>query len=825
MNYDERGNQPMSKKVTTKKDGVFRKLLRKRAMKIFLLILGLVFLLSIGGCSALYFTGSSMIDEKKLSDMQGSVLIAADGSKVAQLQGQNMEKVSLSQIPKVVQDAFISTEDKRFYSHNGIDPIGIGRAVFKDIIARSKDEGASTITQQLARNIFLPDEAQTKSFMRKTKEIMIALNLERKYSKEQILEMYLNRGFYAGHGVFGVQTASKYYFGKPVDQLTLAEAATLAAIPKAPTHYAPTYYENKDELKEKNKDTVDRRNLVLSLMYQNNKITKAQMEAAQKEPLNLAAPTKGNQDVYQAYVDYIVEEAEGKLGIPAEQLYSGAYKIYTYLDKTMQESMYEQFQIDGNFPKNAKNVNDIKVQGAMVILESKTGGITAMMGGRDYVAKGLNRTTIPRQMGSSIKPLVDYGPALEKGWTPSTIVQDIEKNYGTASNPYIPHNYNKQAYKGPIPMSEALKHSLNASAVWTLNEIGLNYGINYLKKFGIPVTQNDYNLATALGGMSKGATPIQMAQAYSAFDNNGTMTEAHAIKKITTADDKVLVEEQIKKTDVISPQTAYYMTEMLKGVVQGGTGTSAALSSHPVAGKTGTTQFEKVDNGNRDAWFVGYTPDYVAAVWMGYDKTDLNHYIIDTGGGVPSRMFHNVMTGALQGKPVHQFQMPEGAKPIEPPVTLPTIGDLSATVVMENNQLKVKVTWTGNGNAAVSYKLYRFQGSTANKQLIADGTGTVYMDNYDPAKMYSYVVVPYNNKTNQEGTMSNMAVTKAPVDLSPFGNNQNTGNQNINGTGTDNGNGNNNGNGTQGNNNGGTTQPGNGNTTGTNGNTKPNRQQ
>lgn len=792
-------------KSTSKITGRFRKWVRKKmTWKFFLLILGVIFLLSIGGCSTLYYVGGKLIDEEKLNDVQASEVIAIDEkTTVEKLGGMRLEKVTINQIPQVVQDAFVSTEDKRFYSHNGIDPIGIARAVFKDIISLSKDEGASTITQQLARNIFLPDEAQTKSFMRKTKEIMIALNLERNYSKKQILEMYLNRGFYAGHGVFGVKTAADYYFGKKdLGKLTLAEVASLAAIPKAPTYYAPTYYEDENEFAEKNKKPLERRNLVLSLMYENGKISKEQMEAAQKEPLVVQKPAKSERATYQAYIDYVVEEAEEKLGIPEDQLYSGGYKIYTYLDQQAQVAAFEKFKDDANFPKNPKGYNDVPVNGAMIILEAKTGGITAMVGRRDYQAKGFNFATRGyRQPGSSIKPLVDYAPALEKGWTPNTLVQDIEKDYAG----YKPHNHNNAAFRGPVTMSEALRDSLNAAAVWTLNEIGLNYGISYLEKFGIEVKDENRSLPLALGAQE--SNPLQMAQAYSAFANNGVMNEAHAIKKITTHDGRLLVPEQKKETQVITPQTAYYMTEMLKGVVRGGTGTAAALASHPVAGKTGTSEEPNINGGNRDAWFVGYTPEYVAAIWMGYVKPDSNHYIQDTGGGKPAKMFNLVMTEAMKGKPVKQFVKPDGVAVVEPPMTMPTITDLSAKIVKVNNQLKVKITWTKSENEAISYKLYRFKITTYNKELIAEGKGNVYFDDYEQGSFYSYVVVPYNTETNQEGNMSNIATTPIPIGidnpddgeepggiLPGIGNN----NGNNNGDGNDNGNnqgGNNNNNG------------------------------
>ncbi|GEN34946.1 PBP1A family penicillin-binding protein [Aneurinibacillus danicus] len=711
---------------------------------IVLLMTALFFLLSIGGCSALYVAGNQMIDEKKLDLMETSTVYAADGNPIAKLSAaENREKVTFDKIPKHVVDAFIATEDNRFYDHNGIDPIGIGRAIIKDIVSGSKAEGASTITQQLARNVFL---SRDKTFMRKTKEIMIALNLERRCSKPQILEMYLNV-FYAGEGVFGVQTASKYYFGKDVSELSIAEGATLAALPKAPNTYSP---------RKNPENALKRRNLVLSLMQKNGYITQEQMEKAKKEKLKtIERPKKGTNKAYQAYVDYLVEEAEDMLGVTGDQLYQGGYQIHTYLDRNAQKAMFEEYERDRNFPKDGPRD---KVQSAMVIMETKTGGITAMVGGRGYETGNWNRAKVPHPTGSTIKPLVDYAPALEKGWTPYSIVKDEKRSYGN----WTPRNYGNEGYAGSITMNKALVDSRNAAAVWTLNEIGLSTGVSYLKKFGIPLAPGDENnLSIALGGMKKGASPIQMAQAYTAFANEGKMNKAHVIKSITASDGTVIVEEKKEETEVVSAQTAYYMTEMLENVVKEGTGKNARFG-YPLAGKTGTQQYDSdnVSGGNRTAWFVGYTPDYVGAIYMGFDKTDDEHYLRTTGGGAPAELFSRIMRKAMEGKERKDFKRPEGVKPVEPPVSLPSINDLTATV--DETGQNVKINWGGSSDNRIKYRLYRFLGSPAEKELIAETGSSGYTDAFDPSKMYTYVVVPYNAETGEEGNMSNMATITMP---------------------------------------------------------------
>ncbi|WCK55694.1 PBP1A family penicillin-binding protein [Aneurinibacillus sp. Ricciae_BoGa-3] len=754
----------MEKNTPSKSGTTTRKRRKKGPWKIIFLFVGLFIVLSIGGCSAMYVAGNSMIDEKKLDLMQASTVYSIDGKEIAKLATQNRVKVSYDKIPKQVINAFVATEDSRFYEHNGVDPLSIGRAIVKDITTGSKAEGASTITQQLARNVFLTND---KTYMRKTKEIMIALNLERKYSKQQILEMYLNE-IYLGPGIYGIETASEYYFGKPIDKVSLAEAASLAALPKAPNTYAPKVGETNAN--------QQRRNIVLGLMQKQGYITADEMAAAQREPVDVVKPTQDKNDpAYTAYLDYIGQEAANKLGINESDLYKGGYKIYTYLDPTMQHAMYNEYQNPDNFPAGQP---DQKVQSSMVIMDSKTGGITALVGGRDYVTKGLNRATTLRQPGSSIKPLVDYAPALEEGWTPDSTVYDVKKTY-KAYNNYTPKNFRDEGYAGPISMYRALVDSRNAAAVWTLDKIGLDKGVSYLKKFGIPVQPNEgNNLALAVGGMQYGASAIQMAQAYSAFPNNGNMSTGHVIKQITTQDGTVIAQGDKAPTPVVSPQTAYYMTQMLQGVVHEGTG-QAAYFGRPLAGKTGTHQDQFV-------WFVGYTPDYVAAVWMGYDKPDANHYLTTTGGAYPARLFNKVMSQSLADKPVTDFQQPAGMDTAPAPQqpqqqnTAPAASGLSAV----SDGSTVSLSWSGSGSGSnVTYRIYKFAGSIANKQLVGETGGTSYSDSFDPNQAYSYVVVPVDKTTGQEGTMSNIAtvtMSKGPQGNQP--NQQNPGNNgNANG--------------------------------------------
>lgn len=560
----------------------------------------------------------------------------------------NRVQLDQKEIPEVMKQAIIAIEDQRFEKHSGIDLIRFGGAVIANITKGFGSEGASTITQQLVKFAIL--ENPEKKIRRKIQEALLALRLEQIYSKDQILAFYLNNANY-GHGAWSLQTASQTYFGKDAKDLNLEEAAILAGVVNAPTRYSP--YNNMEKAK-------NRQAIVLNEMVKMNYITKQEAEEAKKKTLNLAG-LKQNNYKFQSFVDYVIEEAAKNLQLDSSEiinLYTAGYRIYTTLDTKTQEAGEEVFADDKNFPPN----KDGKiVQSAMVILDPHTGEIRTLIGGRNQEGeRQFNRAVdATRQPGSAIKPIAVYGPALEKGYSPATVLDDYPEEYPTPAGPKIFVNYDKQ-YRGLISMRTALQYSVNTTAVKMLERIGVSEGLNFAQRLGITTLvksgkANDMGLSLALGGLTQGVSPLELTAAYGAFANEGTYVLPHAIRKIEDKNGHVIYEHQPYRSPVMSSQTAYLMNDMLQTVVQAGTGTNAKLD-RPVAGKTGTTSFDV------DAWFVGYTPDLVGAVWLGYDKVEKMTGVY--GGGYGAPIWNKIMKVAHEDIPVSYFPRPEGIEEI-----------------------------------------------------------------------------------------------------------------------------------------------------------------
>lgn len=699
------------------------------------------------GYMVIIYNGQKIYNENKdkMEMMEASILYDTSDKEFAVLARQNRELVDKKEIPKMLADAFIATEDRRFQQHAGVDFWAIGRALVKDIIARSAVEGGSTITQQLAKNLFLDFD---KTFFRKGTEMSIALALEENLDKDEIMELYLNR-IYFGEGAYGVKAASKLYFGKSnLNDLELWEMATLAALPKAPTTYSPM--RNPDKSKE-------RRAVVLKLMFDQGYITEDEKNKAQAVEYT-AQP--GKTDEFQAYKDYVIQEAAAKFKLEEEVIRRGGYKIYTTLNPDAQRIMDQSFSNAKLFQKDGP---EQKMQGGMVILDNKDGGIVAMSGGRDYAVKGLNRALAERQPGSSFKPLIVYAPAIElqgDKYNPYSLLNDEQKSYGS----YSPRNYDG-VYQGQVTMFEAVRKSINAPAVWLLNEIGVKKATDFVGKLGIQLDgKNDNNLAIALGGLTKGVSPLAMAQAYSAFPNNGVIHTAHSIRKIEDSGGTV-TEAKVDNTKVMSPKTAYYMTELLKTVVDSGTGTAAKLN-RPAAGKTGTTQLDLkgLEKNNRDVWFVGYTPEWSAAVWMGFDKTDTKHYVLPSSGGLAAGMFRDVLNKAMAKMPVKQFAKPDDVSDLkEPPKT---VTNLTAEYVKDALP-KVKLAWSAEENNDIgAYQIFRKEAKEADFRQIgelAKGTMEIMDIAIRAGETYEYYVVPYNTMSSQAGEKSNVATVEVPA--------------------------------------------------------------
>lgn len=603
------------------------------------------FLLSAGG-AALW---AASLDVSTLENplAQPTFIYDRNGHKVSQLSSSRIEPVSLDKVPIRMQEAVIAVEDRRFYEHKGVDIWSILRAFARDLRSRDFSEGGSTITQQLAKNLFLPSD---KTLERKIKEAGYAIKIEGTLSKREILEAYLNH-IYFGEGRWGIQNAAKFYFNKNAQDLSLEESALLAGILKAPSIYSP--------LKSKEK-ALERRNIVLSLMKEQDYITEEEYLKAKAQPINLRKGTAGElSGKYAPYVDYVIEEAISRYGYTEDQILSSGLQIYTQMDQTVQKAAQDVYNDDNLFPPGK---TDQIVQSGMAIIDHSTGGIRGLVGyrGESMFRQFNHATQLRRQPGSSFKPLSVYGPALEKGYHPYSLLYDGQLNISG----YQPRDWDYQT-RGIVTLQEAIANSWNIPAVWLLNEIGLDSGLAFAQKAGIPLFKEDRTLSFALGALTKGVSPLEMAQAYSSFANLGTMNKAYAITKITTAEGKLLFEAKPEAVTVTDPHTAYTMTLLLVNAVDNGTGKNAALG-RPTAGKTGsvelpsTKEFAGITKGVKDVWFVGYTPELTAAIWMGYDQTDREHYLTTSGGSGPAVIFREVLSRALRSTPVTAFKVPPG---------------------------------------------------------------------------------------------------------------------------------------------------------------------
>lgn len=548
---------------------------------------------------------------------------------------QNRLPIDINKVPQNLQNAFIAAEDNRFYEHIGIDPIGIFRAIFANLTNRGIAQGGSTITQQLAKNAFLSQEQTLK---RKIQEAMLALEIEHKYSKKEILEMYMNQ-IYFGQGAYGIQTAAKTYFNKDVNELTLTQCAMLAGLPKSPNYYSP--FNNLNEAKK-------RKNVVLDQMVKYGYVSAAEAEDAKNQDLGLSKSHQSKEaDEYASFIDYVSQQVAKKYGDDA--LYKEGLKIYTTMDVDKQHAAVRAMR---NLPNNYTDENGLtQPQAAIVSIDPKTGHILAMVGGRGQ--DSFNRASMAvRQPGSAFKPFV-YLTALQHDMTPDTTMNDQPITYGSWS----PKNAGG-SYSGTMTLSDALAHSVNTIAVQLADQVGTKNIIANAKKMGITTLDaKDDNLAMALGGLTKGVTPLEMASAYGTFANKGVHVKPTAIVKILDRNGNVLedastLEKEETKTRVMSEREAYEMTTMLEGVIDHGTGTAAAIG-RPAAGKTGTT------DDNKDAWFVGYTPDIVTAVWIG-DDTGSHSLGEIYGGTIPAEIWKDYMSSATSDESGGDFSAPSG---------------------------------------------------------------------------------------------------------------------------------------------------------------------
>jgi 1A family penicillin-binding protein len=597
-------------------------------IKIFLLLLAAVLVLEF---SALFYYSYSVVSQPvTYADLnRNSFIYDRSGRQLADLHGQaSRVPVSLDRVPQHVQKAFIAIEDERFFDHAGVDPRAIARAFLGNVREGEIVQGGSTITQQVIKTHFLSPE---KTYARKYREALLSLQFENTHSKSEILEIYLN-DIYLGEGAYGVQAAAKNYFNKDVGELSLAEGALLAGITQAPSHFDP--YDNPA-------GAVGRRNTVLDKMVKLGMADSAAAREAQGSPLALRdrdrPPGKASE---LFYIDHVIDEAVRLVG--NEAVFGGGLKISTAYDPAV------QWAVDRAVSR--EKFQDELVQCGLVLLDSQTGEILSLVGGRSYEAvRGFNRATqLRRQPGSAMKPLAVYGPAFEEGYGKDFIVEDSPRSW----NGYTPRNYDG-GYWGNITVERALRWSRNVAAVWLLDRIGIDRGYEFASRLGIRLEKEDKYLSLALGGLTRGVSPMEMAGAYACFANGGSYTPPHAVTLIEDHDGKVLYKAP-GPVPVMKQSTAALMTEVLKSVVREGTGRPAAIKGFAVAGKTGTTELpgdrrRKAGGGNKDAWFVGYVGRYTGALWVGYDERDMDdrHYLT-RGGDMAAGIFGRVLDSVLE---------------------------------------------------------------------------------------------------------------------------------------------------------------------------------
>lgn len=497
-----------------------------------------------------------------------------------------------NKIPRHVINAFVAAEDANFFEHRGVDFTAIARAAIKDLLGGSFAQGGSTITQQTVKNLFLTRE---KSISRKLKELILAYRMERKMSKEEILYLYLNQ-IYLGEGVYGVEAASRSYFGKGVDELGLAEGALLAGLPKAPTRYSPRTHPDLAK---------GRQRYVLRRMVEAEFLSQAEADTAYAAKIVLAPPS-----TFRSKAAYFLEQVRMVLAekYGTESLYRDGLRIYTTIDTRLQEAAHDAL-IEGIRAMEKKNKYE-GLQGAVLSLDPHTGAVLAMVGGTDFVQSQFNRALhARRQPGSAFKPIV-YAAALSTGKTLVSMTDDSPIEFDrTEEELWKPKNYDG-TFLGSIPLIEALARSRNLATIRLLNDVGVDSALRTSKALGItsPIARN---LSIALG--SSGVTPLEMCVAYATFANGGLRPAPFFLREVRDAQGNVLERTAPTAERAIPPDTAYLMVRMMQEVILNGTGRAARGLGHNLAGKTGTT------NENTDAWFIGYSPDLVAGVWIGFD--------------------------------------------------------------------------------------------------------------------------------------------------------------------------------------------------------------
>ncbi|MYL42007.1 PBP1A family penicillin-binding protein [Virgibacillus salexigens] len=743
--------------------------------KIVLSLLIILIVMGIGaGATAAYWIATAPdINDAKLSDPLASQILDKDGEVFAVLGEQKRTKVNYDELPQGLIDAVTATEDARFFEHSGIDLRRIGAAVIANITNGFGSEGASTITQQVVEKSFLTPE---KKISLKVQEQWLALQLEREYSKEEILEMYLNKIYY-GSGAYGVAKAAETYFGKKdLSELSLAESAILAGLPQRPSAYNP--FENPELTKE-------RMNTVLTLMVRHGKISQEEADKAREVDIpSLLQKSSPDSTPYEAFLQQVQKEVEEK--VDGADIYTDGLTIHTTLDTDAQEHV--EFLLS-NQEDNPISYPDDEMQAGMAVLDTKSGAIRAIGGNRGNDPGDFNYALqTKRQPGSTMKPITAYGPAIEYDKISTYHQINDDKPYPIPGTDASIRNWNRQ-YGGWMTARHALNQSLNVPAVKTLEEVGYENAKKFAESLGIKFADDKMTIGDAIGGTSTTVNPLQMAGAYRAFGNEGIYNEPYAVTKVEFPDERT-VETKPESEAVMADYTAYMMTDMLKSAISEGTGKLADIPSLPVAGKTGTTNLSDKE-GSPDSWFSGYTTNYTISVWTGYN--DNQRTLPDTK--VPHALFKNTMAELSKDIETKDFVKPDSvveakvekgsnpaAKPseytpsasiitelfvkgTEPKETsekfdqLDPVSGLEASFNEDSNT--IDVNWKYDSDADVSFEVSMKVNDGEMQTLSTTEENEMEITEVEPGANYTIQVVAVNNEDESSRSEPKTATVKS----------------------------------------------------------------
>ncbi|SDQ55233.1 PBP1A family penicillin-binding protein [Virgibacillus salinus] len=765
---------------------------KKPLWKKILLITGIAILaigIGVGALFTYYIATAPEIDASKLSIPFSSKIYDKDGELFADLGAEQRTKIEYNEIPDVLEDSVIATEDSRFYEHPGIDIWRIGGAIIANVTNGFGSEGASTITQQVVEKSFLSPE---KKVSIKVQEQWLALKLEQEYSKEQILEMYLNKIYY-GNGAYGVAKAAELYFGKTdLSKLNLPEAAILAGLPQRPSAYNP--YKNPELMKK-------RMNTVLSLMVQHGKISQKEADKASEVDIpSLLAGDQPDTTPYQAFLQKVRDEVEEK--VDGADIYTDGLKIHTTIDTDAQE--YVEFLLSDsednpiNYPEPVTDPanpegDKVRLQAGMTVLDTKTGAIRAIGGARGGVENdGLNYATgISRQPGSTFKPIIDYGPAIEnKQWSTYHQINDDGPFDIAGTEDQINTWVNNGHYYDWVSMRFALEQSLNVPAAKTFEEVGRGKAKEFAKGLGIKFENDEIQLTDSIGG-SSGTNPTKLAGAYRAFANEGIYNDPYAVTKVEFPDTGKTVDLKPEPEPAMSDYTAYMITDMLKNVVTEGTGKLANVPGLHVAGKTGTTNRDDVE-GPPDSWFSGYSTNYTISIWTGYNNNNIG--ISDTK--IPHALFKNAMTELSKDKDTPDFTKPdsvvevaveEGSRPAKLPSDFTPDSEIVTELFVKGNEptktsekydqldpvegLKatfdkesstIQAEWKYNSDEDVSFKVSASVDGGEMQGLSSTEETSIEISNVEPGSEYEIQVVAVSNETEANSSEPKTTSVKVP---------------------------------------------------------------